>query len=184
MSGGCMVLSCPSLVKTGSHSYRRHWENCPALFLLRFRWRPLLLNRDSKDWMAGRLTLKSRDGRVFRGIEVLLNIGGALQRKILLEHRRRLPRRQLGHGDCLRTASVGQRCRSNSPDVANPLHHTVRRDQPALPVLLNHEHRNRMRLTTLAAAHSQQRRRPYLDSKAQQHRDEGVVQAIDKRSVE
>src|SRR5260370_7672296 len=97
---------------------------------------------------------------------------------MLFENRSRLPGFQFGHGECLRTATTGERCRSCRPDVAYPLHHTIRRDQPALTVLLNEEYRNRMRLTTFAAAHGQQRHHPYFDASTQKRHEQCVSYAI------
>src|SRR5713226_2519620 len=118
--------------------------------------------RDMKDRVTRCLKLKSLKGRVYRDIKVGSNHTDL--QEILFEYWSGLLCWQFGHRDNLRTATTGERCRPCCQDVAYPLHDAVRRDQPALTVLLNEEHRNRMRLTTFAAAHGEQRHRPHFDA--------------------
>src|SRR5215469_6094339 len=124
-----------------------------------------LRRRDLEDRVSRCLPLKCLKGRVFCGIEVGSSRSGL--EEILFENRSRLLRFQFGHGNCLRTATTGKRCRSCCPDVAHPLHDTIRSNQKAAAVLLNQEHWNGMRLTTFTTAYSEQRHRPYFDTGTQ-----------------
>ncbi len=75
-------------------------------------------------------------------------------------------------------ATTGERCRSSCPDVAYPLHHPVRRDQKAVTVVFNEEHRNRTRLTTFATTHGEERHRPYFEANTQQRHEKCVSHAV------
>src|SRR6266536_3209092 len=143
----------------------------PAVFLLE-----ALRRRDLKDRVTRCLALKSREGRIFRDIEVGSNHTDL--QEILFEYGSGFPGFQLGHRDHLRMATTGERCRPCCPDVTYPLHDPVRRNQPTLSVLLNQGYRNRMRLTTFAAAHGEQRRLPYFDASTQKRRDQCISYAV------
>src|SRR5579885_347170 len=124
--------------KTGKRQLHRNdvgcpyfWEQCgvngsPLALHPVFLSCGLLRPRDLKDRVTGCLTLESLRWRVFRGIEVRTSRSGL--EKILFENRSCLLCWQFSHGERLRTAATCQRCRPCCPEVAYPLHHSVRRN--------------------------------------------------------
>ncbi len=76
---------------------------------------------------------------------------------------------------------------SRRPQVAHPIHDPERRDEIALPILLDNHDRSGARLPALASAHGEQVHRSpksaQLDARAQQSRREQISQTHKRRDV-